>query len=196
MQPAIKKSPLAIAILLSFSSAPLFAAPGNTVGDEFLVNTTTSGAQSEPSVAMDADGDFVITWHSQNQDGDSWGIYAQRYQADGLAVGSEFLVNTEITSHQAYPDVAMDADGDFVITWHSQNQDGSGYGIYAQRYQADGLAVGAEFLVNTETASVQRFSSVAMDADGDFVITWESNDQDGSLYGIYEIGRASCRERV
>ena len=36
----------------------------------------------------------------------------------------------------------MDAQGDFVITWQSNNQDGSGYGIYAQAYNAAGLAVG------------------------------------------------------
>ncbi len=32
--------------------------------------------------------------------------------------------------------------GDFVITWQSQNQDGSGYGIYAQAYNAAGNPVG------------------------------------------------------
>ena len=36
----------------------------------------------------------------------------------------------------------MDAQGDFVITWQSNNQDGSGYGIYAQAYNAAGQVVG------------------------------------------------------
>jgi Ca2+-binding RTX toxin-like protein len=31
----------------------------------------------------------------------------------------------------------MDASGDFVVTWTSYDQDGSGSGVYAQRYQTD-----------------------------------------------------------
>ncbi len=52
MHPTIKKSPLAIAILLSCGSTPLIAAPGDTVGSEFIVNTETANAQSFPSIAL------------------------------------------------------------------------------------------------------------------------------------------------
>ena len=34
---------------------------------------------------MDSDGDFVISWNGGGQDGDSYGIYAQRYNASGVA---------------------------------------------------------------------------------------------------------------
>jgi hypothetical protein len=33
-------------------------------------------------------------------------------------------VNTYTTANQAYPDVAMDAGGNFVVAWHSDGQDG------------------------------------------------------------------------
>ena len=88
-------------------------------GPEFQVNTYTTSVQALPSVAMDADGDFVVAWHSGNfgsgQDGSLYGIYAQRYNAAGVAQGSEFQVNTHTTERQAFPSVAMDADGDFVV---------------------------------------------------------------------------------
>ena len=45
--------------------------------------------------------------------------------------------------------------------------------------------VGAEFLVNTETLSDQQLPSTAMDADGDFVVVWESIDQDGDDWWIF-----------
>ncbi len=138
MYPTTKKNQLAIAILLSFSSTPLIAAPGDTVGSEFIVNTETENHQSSPSIAMDADGDFVISWFSYDQDGGDDGVYAQRYQADGTAAGNEFLVNTETASNQREPSIAMDADGDFVISWFSHDQDGSSYGVYAQRYEGVG----------------------------------------------------------
>ena len=160
------------------------------VGLEFQVNTFTTGLQrtfqeSPQAVAMDADGDFVVTWGSHNQDGDGYGVYAQRYNATGVAQGSEFRVNSFTTSDQGKPTVAMDADGDFVVQWSSYGQDGDNYGIYAQRYNAAGIAQGGEFRVNSFTTNIQTESTVAMDADGDFVVTWSSRDQDGSSEGIY-----------
>ena len=73
---------------------------------------------------MDADGDFVVAWQSAGQDGCSYGVYAQRFNAAGVAQGSEFQVNTYTTDNQAASSVAMDADGDFVVAWTSYGQDG------------------------------------------------------------------------
>lgn len=154
-------------------------------GGEFRVNTATATNQAKSSVAMDAEGDFVVTWTSYAQDGNSQGVFAQRFNSAGVAQGGEFLVNTFINSNQQNSTVAMDADGDFVIVWESNLQEGSGYGIYAQRYDAAGVAQGGEFLVNTSTFQHQRSPTVAMDADGDFVVTWQSGDQDGSGDGVY-----------
>ncbi|GAB1459274.1 hypothetical protein MASR2M50_10480 [Thauera sp.] len=72
---------------------------------EFRVNTATSGAQYEPAVAMLEGGGFVVTWRSDNQDGSGAGVYAQRYAADGSALGGEFRVNESIDGSQYQPDV-------------------------------------------------------------------------------------------
>ena len=153
---------------------------------EIPVNTYTTSAQYFSSVAMDSDGDFVVVWGSNGQDGSSNGIYAQRYDNTGAANGGEFLVNSYTTSSQDNPSVAMDSDGDFVVVWNSNGQDGSGAGIYAQRYDNTGAANGGEFLVNSYTTYAQVESSITMDSDGDFVVAWaSSDDQDGSFYGIY-----------
>jgi hypothetical protein len=165
--------------------AQRYNSSGGTVGPEFRVNSWTANNQRYPSVAMDSDGDFIITWNSP-QDGDSYGIYAQRYNTSGGTVGPEFRVNSYTTKQQIKPRVAMDSDGDFVITWAS-NQDGGtyNYGIYAQRYNSSGVTVGAELKVNTYTTSTQWLPSITMDYDGDCVITWASGGQDGSYYGVY-----------
>ncbi|MFN6567930.1 MAG: DUF4347 domain-containing protein [Dendronalium sp. ChiSLP03b] len=164
--------------------AQRYNSDGIAIGGEFQVNTDTNSYQANPSVAMDADGDFIISWENYGQDSSSYGIYAQRYNSAGVAIGEEFKVNTDTNGYQANPKVAMDADGDFVISWNSY-RDGSGYGIYAQRYNSTGVAIGGEFKVNTDTNSNQANPSVAMDADGDFVISWHNYDYDGSDYGIY-----------
>ena len=134
---------------------------------------------------MDADGDFVVAWQSKDQDGDNWGIYAQRFNASGAPQGGEFRVNTNTGREQEAPVVAMDDSGNFVVAWQSMDQDGDKWGIYAQRFNASGAPQGGEFRVNTATSKEQQAPSVAMDADGDFVVAWQSMDQDGDKWGVY-----------
>lgn len=153
----------------------------------YQVNTFQSGSLVEPDIAMDTMGNFVIVWQSGGQDGFEQGVFGQRFAADGTALGSEFQVNTFTQSDQIRPSVAMDADGDFAVVWASSFQDGSEYGIYGQRYDANGVAQGGEFRINTTTNMDQRNPSAGMDADGNFVVVWRSEGQDGSgganIYG-------------
>jgi len=165
--------------------AQRFNAAGIPQGGEFRVNTYTTSAQEFPSVAMDSDGDFVIAWTSYGQDGSFRGVYAQRYSAAGVPQGSEFRVNTYTSNNQLFPKVGMNAAGDFVIGWSSDGQDGSGYGIYAQRYDAAGVRQGGEFRVSTQTSNAQNWPSLDMGAAGHFVVTWTSEGQDGSGSGVY-----------
>jgi hypothetical protein len=161
---------------------------------QFLVNTYTSISQYQPSAAMDNQGNFVIVWQSgrwtgSGQDGSSYGIYGQRYNSTGEPNGSEFRVNTFTTGNQRFAAVAMDRDGDFVVTWtsggpYSLTQDGSNYGIFAQRYSSAGLPAGSEFQVNSDTVGSQSDSAIAMDANGNFVITWAGTS--GILAQQYE----------
>ncbi len=161
---------------------------GNTVGGEFQVNTTTSGDQSAPAVAMDALGNVVVSWTSAGQDGSGAGIYAQRFNSAGLPVGVEFRVNTFATGDQTDSSVSMNRlTGDFVVGWTSAGQDGSGTGVYAQRFSGLlGTAQGSEFRVNSTTANDQNEASIAVNRfTGDFFVTWTSVGQDGSGKGIY-----------
>lgn len=158
---------------------------GSRIGSEFRVNTYKIGSQAFPSVAIAEDGSYVVTWHSNGQDGNNWGIYAQRYSSNGTALGTEFLVNTYTTNAQSHPSVAMERNGSFIVTWSSNGQDGSGWGIYAQRYNSNGVPLGSELKVSTYTAGDQVYPSVATASDGGFVVTWHSNGQDGNGDGVY-----------
>ncbi len=166
--------------------AQRYDASGIVAGDEFQVNTYITSEQSYPRITTLTDGGFVITWRSYNQDGDSSGIYAQRYDDGGNVVGGEFQVNTYTYGYQYSASTTALADGGFVITWTSFSQDGSGYGIYAQRYDDGGNVVGGEFQVNTYTDSGQNAPSATTLNDGGFVITWQSDGQDNwNTFGIY-----------
>ncbi|MDH3595074.1 MAG: FG-GAP-like repeat-containing protein [Rhodospirillales bacterium] len=155
------------------------AAPGDPMGDEFQVNTTTVDDQGNPTTAMDADGDFVVAWQScpVDVDGlvirDGCDVLAQRYDPAGARQGGEFLVNATVGQAQLLPDVAMDPDGEFVVVWWGYGP-GGGYGIFARRFSAEGEPQGPEFQVNT-TETPTAAPSVAMDADGDFVVVWSAS---------------------
>ena len=162
-----------------------YDASGNAAGGEFQINTTTSDQQNGPSVTALNDGGFVVTWESNNQDGNNYGVFGQRYDASGTVQGSEFQVNTTTNSVQTNSSVTALNDGGFVVTWESNNQDGDKHGIFGQRYDASGNAVGGEFQVNTTTSGEQLNSRVAALNDGGFVVTWESENQDGDGNGVY-----------
>lgn len=166
------------------ANGPVQSEPTPT-GGEFRVNTYTTGAQQIAAVAALAGGGFVVTWSSNGQDGSSWGIYGQRYTAAGVADGGELQVNTYTTSHQLGGSVAALASGGFVVAWSSDGQDGSGFGVYGQRYTAAGVADGGEFRVNTFITNTQFTYSIAALADGGFVVTWSSGGQDGSGQGVH-----------
>jgi len=91
-------------------------------------------------------------------------------------LGPEFRVNTTTFSDQYLGAVAADADGDFVVAYHSFSGDATILNdAFVQRYSATGAPLGTETRVNTRTAGNQWASSVAMDADGDFVVAWASS---------------------
>jgi hypothetical protein len=157
-----------------------YSAAGARAGNEFKVNTTTLNNQDHPSVAGLGNGGFVVTWTSAGQDGDAGGIYGQRYSSTAARAGIQFRANTYTTGDQDRSSVAGLSNGGFVVTWHSDGQDGDGIGVYGQRYTAAGARAGAEFRVNTPTAGDQRLPSVAGLNNGGFVVTWEGSDISGS----------------
>jgi hypothetical protein len=164
----------------------LYSKDGAPLTNEFRVNTTTTGDQVDPSVGMDIFGNFVVTWTSRTQDGGTAGIYGQRYDSNGLALGTEFLINTTSAGDQTASSVAMDGLNGFFVTWTSAGQDGAGAGIYARRYDMTGLPRTGEVRVNTTTAGDQTDSAVVVNrVTGDAVVTWTSSAQDGSGLGVY-----------
>ena len=155
---------------------------GRPDGDEFQVNTTTVGDQTQPRIAAFNLG-FVVTWTSYN--GTNSEVMCQRFDADGERIGKEFPVNTEKTNYQAVPVVTQLANGGFAVAWTSTQQDGSLGGVYAQRFKPNGARAGQEFRVNVVTANHQEFPTIAGLTNGGFVIGWQSWMQDTSGVGVF-----------
>jgi hypothetical protein len=157
------------------------------IGGEFRVNTFTTVAQGRTRIAAApsvSGPQYVVVWQSQDQDGDLYGIFGQRYDASG-PVGPEFPVNTYTTGTEAVPDVSIGGGGDFVVVW--EQPDGDGQGVFGRRYAGTGAPQGSVFRVNTFTTSAQRVPQVARSFSGDFVVVWQSANEFGLGYDI--VGR-------
>lgn len=154
-----------------------FALDGTPSGDQFQVNTHTGGLYGNVDVAALEGGGFVAAWHSENQDGDSWGIFAQIFTADGSKDGDEFQVNSFTPGAQFAPNVEALEDGGFVIVWADEDgHDGDGSGVFGQMFSASGNTVGDEFQINSFTERNQQSPDIGGLQNGGFVVVWDGVD--------------------
>jgi len=161
-------------------SGQRFSTAGAPLGGEFVVNTTTSGNQMSPSVAMALGGEFVVVWQSPDQDGDQEGIFARRYDSSGNPLSSEIPVNTYTTDRQFRASVDIEPTGGFVVAWQSEGQDGNGSGVFARRFDALGAPISGELALSAYTTADQRSPRVAATEDGGFLAVWDGAGPGGS----------------
>jgi len=171
-----------------FVVAKRYTKTGTVLNSEFVVNQTVAGNQNAPSVAVNADGSFIVAWQSALQDGNSDAIVARRYSSAAAALGNEFLVNQFPTGSQAAPSVTTGGSSGFVIAWQSAAQDLNGDAVVVRQYDASGAAQGDESVANIFTTGAQNNASVAMQLDGDFIVAWQSPGQEtggGTSLGVF-----------
>lgn len=163
----------------------IFGGAGEKVGEEFQVNAFTQGDQRNFQMTSLSNGRFVVCWESMDQDGSGLGIYGQVFSENGEKIWTEFQVNTYAEMHQQNPQIASLSNGNFVICWESLQQDGFGWGVYAQLFSSEGKEIGNEFQVNTWTENGQRNPKVISLSEDRFVVCWESWVQDEVGSGIF-----------
>jgi hypothetical protein len=145
-------------------------------GAEIHVNAFLPGEQKNPRVAVADDGTAIVIFVSEGQaavgTSELWG---QRFDPAGQKVGPEFQISATQASTLYYGvgsyDVAMAGDGRFVVVWSGYSSDSK---LYAQRYDANGAAVGARITVDeTSDEWTDYKTSVAMRDDGSFAVIYD-----------------------
>lgn len=150
----------------------------------FQVNTYVNDIQGNQKIKPFNNG-FITTWQSQYQDGNYNGIYAQMFDSNYNKIGGEFLVNTTTQGDQITPNIAVDKDGSFIISWLGDGKD-----IYAQRFNSSGVKLNSEFLVFSLTTSplvLNRYKIILTEIDnnGNYVIVYTLS----SIIETYSIGK-------
>jgi hypothetical protein len=103
--------------------AQRFDPDGNTVGPHFRVDDGGTADAQSPSIAIDPENNFIIAWADERG-----GIYARRFNSNGDAMGSGFLIGAAAISSTL--DVVSDDTSRFIVTWDWQ-------GIYAYYPRTD-----------------------------------------------------------
>lgn len=166
--------------------ARLFNADGSAKTEPFEVNTTAFNSVTQPSVAMDETGCFIVTWDGDPNLASMDDIHARIFDPNGTAFGEQFIVNTTTEHAQQNPQVAMNGPGEFVIVWDSRiDPNVNERDIFCRRFDCFGEPVGSEFQLNSTTDADQRSPAVAIGLDGRFVTVWQSDEQDGSRFGVF-----------
>ena len=163
----------------------VFDGSGKKTGVEFQMNTCQYDWQSYPSVTALTEGGFVVCWDNRGQGDFSLDIHGQVFDTNREKKGTEFRVNTYTEYQQVNPSVSALPGGGFVVCWMSNEQDGSGYGVYGQVFDASGEKENSEIQVNTCKEGDQRYPIVSALPEGGFVVVWMSSGQDGSECGVY-----------
>jgi len=188
--------------------AQRFGADGTAHGDNFKVNDDTypNIIHWTPSLAADAEGNFIIAWEDYRSGYDS-DIYAQRYTNDGTPIDSNFKVNYLGANMHYAPKVVCYENGDFIIVWgdaedgglvRSMHQDLELHqfadepayqnwtepDVWAQRFSGDGTALGENFRVNDDNSTAyQQNPALAISENGEFIIAWEdARNGDWDIY--------------
>jgi hypothetical protein len=160
----------------------------NQVGKPILLSISYAGQQINPSIAGLTNGGWVAVWESYVNSTDKYDIFGQIFYPDGTRNGNQFKVNTSTTNNQSNPSVAASltiGSGRFLVVWSSEESLNLGqYDIKGRVFDSaldDGSrAINAnEFLINFTTSSNQKYPIACGLVNGNYAVTWSSNQADG-----------------
>lgn len=164
-------------------SVQRIGADGTIVGSLLRANSHVEGKQRYPRVAGLNGGGFVVVWNSAAQDGWGLGVYGQFYDDSSNPVGREIRLNTTTEGDQWTPAVCDGNDGQAMVAWLGDQQDGDSGSVVA-RFLGNSGSGSDEFLLNTYTTSSQFIRSVCRLSNGRFAAAWESQGEDGDGWGV------------
>ena len=168
---------------LSFTAAVLLCASSTVwaqptkLGAQFKVNACTNCTHTLPAVAGTPSGRFLAVWEGSHAT-DPRGIVERFFEPNGNPRGGDVLASRPPAPEQYDPSAAADRQGNYVVVWSSYATERDG-DIVAQRFRANGQALGAPIPVNVDNPATpvpaDDFSpAVAKAADGGFVVVWLS----------------------
>jgi hypothetical protein len=151
-------------------------ASGNLVGQNFAVSVGANN-QCAPSIAWNGTNHLVV-WYDDRGGIANYDIYAQRLDANGNLVSSNFVVS-EAANSQQWPAVVY-GGGNYVVAW--QDKRSGNLDIYGQILGLNGDAVGQNFEIST-VAEKQSYPALTFDGANCLAVWSDNRSLNYDIYG-------------
>ncbi|QKK01470.1 MAG: hypothetical protein HND55_01680 [Pseudomonadota bacterium] len=165
--------------------ARALSASGQAQGDEFQVNVFTGGRQDGQHLAALPEGDFVVAWNGGDRSGASHGIHARRFTSSGMPISADLPIGGMSEDLQILPRIAGAPNGGFLVVWEGRGIFDDTLSIHGRFMSSDGTPSGAIERISQYQNTNQRRVDLARNADGRYMIVWQSSEQDGESWGIF-----------
>lgn len=154
---------------------------GSPVGDQFQVNTHTTGGQGFVAATSTAGGGFVATWENVNAADPDRDVRARVFDSIGNPLGPDFPVNDDVGIRSTGAQVVGTPFGGFMVTWIVIEVPSFPFisSIYSRLFDANGQP-GPQFRVSEDLSYTQGYNSVQRAADGGYIVAWSGEDEDFS----------------
>lgn len=165
---------------------------------EIIVNAgETQGHQSDPDIAADKDGNFVVVWTDDMDNNGSTQVFMRGFDANGKPRYARKTVNQVSTRDQYQPRIAMSPDGKFAVSWTDTRSAKTTPQIWVRGFNADGSQAFAERPVAEATEGTRVKSDIYMDEKGRFIVAWEDDaDANGSTQAKFRMFNADGSYRT
>lgn len=150
-------------------------AAGNPLGGVFRVDEATPDVVSNPAVAADGAGNFLVAWESFALTPTADDVLARGFDAAGLPLGGEFAVHLQSAGIQDSPTAAAAPGGEFLVGWRSRSTAAPGPGVYARRVTAAGPLGVSETRVNVAVDGEHSAPSATGGGAG-FAVVWQREE--------------------
>jgi len=145
----------------------------------FRVNTIKAGDQKNADVSYTKDGYFVVTWETHPSTSGFSSIVAKRFRPNHKTKDDELQVSRSRIGTQLNPNLVASKHG-YIINWQgSGNEDGYGYAIFSQFFDAGGNRIGTNDMINGYGGGEQIMPAIAYYDSNQALHAWYGKQKDG-----------------
>jgi UDP-3-O-[3-hydroxymyristoyl] glucosamine N-acyltransferase len=161
-----------------------FDRDGSPVGERFVVTDSQRAGERGPALAMSPDGSFVVAWQTNDQDGESVGVFARVFDSAADAVGPVRQLNVKASGMAIDPAVATGGSSDFSAVWTLVGPDELSEAIVGRHFDASGIAASPEFRISNASDRVSE-PVAAIAADDSLLVVWQAEALAGVTTDIF-----------
>lgn len=171
--------------------AQVYSWDGVPISDtDILINTTTELDQTNPSIAIVNNNQFIIVWQNisnhkvlsniQNN------INAQIIDTNSTKIGNELKVTKPIFGHQSHPRLIESFSSNIYVVWQNFEQHTQKYwNISGKLIKSDGSDSSEQKIFNPLDNKWNKTPSISSDSNGNIGLVWVGLDDKKYRKNIY-----------